>query len=718
MIRLDLHQEYDFSVLVAELINSGYRRVELVVDRGDLAVRGGIIDIFPQGHTTPLRLEFLDNKLDTIRSFNILDQRSLTKLKFVEINPYQPVPETLVRDTDFQEADDYLLPDFQPGDYIVHENYGIAIFRGLIYLQERSVAGEYYELQFAGTEKVYVPLGQSRLMHRYSASAARPVLTSLSAKNSSWEKTKQKAKTAAKNIALELFNLYRLRKMTKGWPCLEDTEAQLKIEADFPYEETPDQTTTIEAVKRDMESAAPMDRLICGDVGFGKTEIALRAAFKMAMAGKQVAVLAPTTILVSQHYHNFLQRFQNYPLNIQMLSRFHTPSENRRIIRDLKNGKVHIVIGTHRLLQKDIGFQALGLLIIDEEQRFGVKHKEFIKRLTVDVDILTLSATPIPRTMYLSLSGMRDISILRTPPKERRAIKTILAEYSDADLRTALERELERSGQIFVLNNDIKTLPYWQKKLRELVPQAKVTVTHGKMPKDRLEKAVLDFVERQTDIMLCTTIIENGIDIPNANTIIVLKADHFGLAQLHQIRGRVGRSSVQAYTYLFYNSEKILTAEAEARLHSLKEFTMLGAGYRLAMKDLEIRGAGNILGPQQSGFVQNVGFTLYNKMLEESVREVRGEPAVPERVFTLPAKQENFIPAAYMNEEILRVSFYRRIMECQTVEDIEKITQELRDRFGDLPEQTLNLLNSIREQLTPKPRLPKTHYIKNKKFKL
>ncbi|MDR1997153.1 MAG: transcription-repair coupling factor [Candidatus Margulisbacteria bacterium] len=717
-MKLELRQEYNFSEIIAEFTRLGYRRVELVVDRGELAVRGGIVDIFPQGHTTPVRLEFFDRTLDSIRSFNILDQRSLTKLDFVEIQPYQPRPGTLVRDTDFQETEDYLLPDFQPGDYIVHENYGIAIFGGLTYLQERSVAGEYYELQFAGTEKVYVPLGQSRLMHRYSASDLKPELTVLSAKNNGWEKTKQKARSAAKNIALELFNLYRLRKLTRGWPCPEDTEEQLAVEADFPYEATPDQLKAIAAVKQDMEAASPMDRLVCGDVGFGKTEIALRAAFKMAMAGKQAAMLAPTTILVSQHYYNFKERFKKYALNIQMLSRFHTPAENRRIIKDLKAGRTDIVIGTHRLLQQDIGFKDLGLLIVDEEQRFGVEHKEFIKKLTVNVDILMLSATPIPRTLYLSLSGMRDISILRTPPKARRAIKTMLAEYSDADLQQAVARELERSGQIFILNNDIKTLPYWQRKLKTLAPGARTVVAHGKMPKAQLEKAVLSFVERRTDIMLCTTIIENGIDIPNANTIIVLNADYFGLAQLHQIRGRVGRSAVQAYACLFYSPHKILSAEAEARLHSLKEFTMLGAGYRLAMKDLELRGAGNILGAQQSGFVQNVGFTLYNKMLEEAAREVRGETVEKEKLFTLPAGQENFIPADYLEEEVLRISFYRRIMDCKSAQEVARIEQELKDRFGELPEQSINLLNSIREQLQPRPHQPGIHRVRRRHFRL
>jgi transcription-repair coupling factor (superfamily II helicase) len=448
-----------------------------------------------------------------------------------------------------------------------------------------------------------------------------------------------------------------------------------------------------------MEASFPMDRLICGDVGFGKTEIALRAAFKMAMAGRQVAVLAPTTILVSQHYHNFQTRFKKYALDIQMLSRFHTPAENRNIIKKLKSGQTNIVIGTHRLLQKDVAFQNLGLLVVDEEQRFGVEHKEFIKKLTVNVDILTLSATPIPRTLYLSLSGMRDISLLRTPPKHRRPIKTILAEYAPEKLKVALDRELERGGQIFVLNNDIKSLPYWQAKIKEQVPAARVVLSHGKMPKHKLEQAVLDFVERRVDVLLCTTIIENGIDIPGANTIIVLNADHFGLAQLHQIRGRVGRSAQQAYAYLFYSAAAILNPEAEARLHALKEFTMLGAGYRLAMRDLEIRGSGNILGTQQSGFVQNVGFTLYNKMLEDSVREVRGEKIEEEQIFRLPAKQENYLPQDYMEEEVLRIAFYRRIMDSKTVQDIENIEQELRDRFGRLPQPSLNLLRAIREQL-------------------
>ncbi|MDR1452796.1 MAG: transcription-repair coupling factor [Candidatus Margulisbacteria bacterium] len=707
-MKLARGQEYDFSRIVAELTALNYHRVELVVDHGELAVRGGIIDIYPQGYVTPLRLEFLDNLLESIRSFNIQDQRSLSRLDAAEINAYQPLPDALTRDTDFRESEDYLLPDFQPGDYVVHENYGVAIFRGLKYKREHSVAGEYYELQFADTQTVFVPLTQSKLLHRYSAGDLRPALTNLSSGSGAWEKARQKARTAAKNIALELFNLYRLRKMTKGWACPEDTEQQLLVETDFPFTETPDQIKAITAVKQDMEAAFPMDRLICGDVGFGKTEIALRAAFKMAMAGRQAAVLAPTTILVSQHYHNFQTRFKNYALDIQMLSRFHTPAENRNVIKKLKSGQTNIVIGTHRLLQKDVAFQDLGLLVVDEEQRFGVEHKEFIKKLTVNVDILTLSATPIPRTLYLSLSGMRDISILRTPPKHRRPIKTILAEYAPEKLKAALDRELERGGQIFVLNNDIKSLPYWQTKIQELVPAARVVLSHGKMPKQKLEQAVLDFVERRMDILLCTTIIENGIDIPGANTIIVLNADHFGLAQLHQIRGRVGRGAQQAYAYLFYPAAAVLNPDATARLHALKEFTMLGAGYRLAMRDLEIRGSGNILGAQQSGFVQNVGFTLYNKMLEDSVREVRGEKIEEEQIFRLPTRQENYLPRDYMEEEILRISFYRRIMDSKTAQDVENIEQELIDRFGRLPQPSINLLQAIKEQLS----LSKTRHLK------
>lgn len=715
---LQKSKQYDFKQLLNELVALGYQRVEMVVDQGELAVRGGILDIFPAGHNVPVRLEFLDKELESLRTFMITTQRSITELKTITIPPVIEKHE-LVRSRDFVAAEDHLLPQINTNEHVVHENYGIALFKGLIHLEEDSVGGEYYLLQFAGSEQVYVPIEQSRLLHKYTAGDLDPKLSSLSEKT--WNKTKQKVKAATKNIAFELFQLYRQRQQVKGFAFPEDTEWQLQMEELFPYQETTDQLAAINAVKQDMEQELPMDRLVCGDVGYGKTEIAIRAAFKAATAGKQVAVLAPTTILVDQHYHNFLKRFEKFGLIIRSLSRFHTQAENKRIVAQLKAGVVDIVIGTHRLLQKDIGFKNLGLLIVDEEQRFGVEHKEFIKKMFVGVDILTLSATPIPRTLYMSLSGVRDISVLQTAPQNRRPIQTICAEYTDETISKAITRELSRQGQVYLLNNDIRSLDKLKAKLLKLFPEARIGIGHGKMHKHELEQTILDFSEQKLDILLCTTIIENGIDIPNVNTIIVNNADHFGVSQLHQIRGRVGRADKQAYAYLLYKPEKVLTDEARARLHALKEFTALGAGYRIALRDLEIRGSGNILGPQQSGFVQSIGFTLYCKLLEESLAELKGETIEKEQVFTLPSGQENFIPQEYMEEEALRVSFYQRIMEVQSTAELHELEQEMRDRFGVIPKATQNLITNIRYQLqakeTPPVREKKTIVVRKPKTK-
>jgi transcription-repair coupling factor (superfamily II helicase) len=714
MLKFKKNTDYNFHHVQEQLVQLQYKRVDLVVDRGDFAVRGGIIDIFPANQTTPIRLEFFDTLLESIRSFNVADQRSFSDLTETSIASVAEYPHILVRTTDFLEREDCLLPDFVAGEYVVHENYGVAVFKGLVHLQEHGVEGEYYELQFAGSEVVYVPIDQSRLIHAYTAGDLKPTLSSLSAKT--WEGTKQKVKKAAKNIAFDLFNLYRQRTLAKGYAFGDDSELQIQMEQRFPYKETDDQLTAIQDVKKDMQHEQPMDRLICGDVGYGKTEIALRAAFKAAAEGKQVAVLAPTTILVSQHYHNFSKRYEGFGLTCAMLSRFHTPAQNRAIISGLKKGTIDVVIGTHRLLQQDIGFKDLGLLIVDEEQRFGVEHKEFMKKMFVNVDILSLSATPIPRTLYMTMSGVRDISVLSTAPEKRQPIKTICTEFSESTVRQAITDELRRNGQIYFLNNDIKALPVLQRKIHMLVPEARICIAHGKMPKHELEEVIIKFIDQKYDILLCTTIIENGIDIPNVNTIIVNNADCFGLAQLHQIRGRVGRSSVKGYAYLLYHPDKILSTDAQKRLHTLKEFTALGAGYRIALKDLEIRGAGNILGSQQSGYVQSIGFTLYCKLLEESVRELKGEKIEKEEVFTLPSREENYIPSDYMAEEELRISFYRRILEVTSLPELSAISNELKDRFGEIPKATQNLINNVTYQLNRKAgKVKKVHY--HPKFK-
>lgn len=696
-LELSVNNEYNFSQLVSELVSMDYQRVDMVVDHGDLAVRGAIIDIFPSNQNTPLRLEFNGNVLESMRSFNVLTQRSISFVKNTTILAVEQIPALLIRSDDFIESEDHLLSDFRRGDYVVHENYGISIFNGLVRMKAGSIEGEFYHLQFADTQELFLPLDQSQMLHKYAAGDARPQLSVLGDK--SWPKAKQKAQKAAKNIAFELFNLYRQRELTPGIAFKEDSEEQLLVEKDFPYEETPDQERAIVEVKADMEKTVPMDRLVCGDVGFGKTEVAIRAAFKAAVSGKQIALVAPTTILVSQHYHNFKKRFEKYGLRVEMLSRFHTLSQNKRIITEIKKGVVDIAIGTHRLLQKDVNFPNLGLLIIDEEQRFGVEHKEFFKKMQVGVDILAMSATPIPRTLYLALSGARDISILQTAPENRHPIKTILTEYNDNVVKTAVEYELKRDGQIFFLHNNIKDIEKTAGAIKKLVPDAKVLIAHGQMPQHQLEDTVLEFIDGKADILVCTTIIENGIDIPRVNTIIINNADYFGLSQLHQIRGRVGRSTTKAYAYLLYEKNKMLNPDAEQRLHALKEFTALGAGYKIALRDLEIRGSGNILGPQQSGHVQGIGFTLFCKLMEESIRELKGEKIEKEELFTLPSDRENFIPYEYMEEETLRISFYQRIMDARQISEVQSIEEEMKDRFGKVPQAAKNLLTTISRQL-------------------
>ena len=696
-LELIVGKKYLFSELLKELVGLNYSRVELVVAPGDLAVRGGLIDIFVLNHNTPLRLEFLGDELESIRSFQVSNQRSLSELTSVTIMRYRSEGAKPFGEREASFTEDYLLPDFKRGDYVVHENYGIAIFQGMHHLQEGSIAGEYYHLQYAGSEELFVPIEHSILLHRYSANEVKPQLSSLT--NRKWQKSKQQVKSRAKNIAFELFQLYRQRKLSKGFAFSEDTEWQLELEQSFPYQETPDQLEAIGKIKQDMESPQPMDRLLCGDVGFGKTEVALRAAFKALIEGKQVAILAPTTILVDQHFRNFSKRFAGYNFTIKLLSRFNSPAENRLILEELKQGRVDLIIGTHRLLQKDVKFNDLGLLIIDEEQRFGVTHKEYLKKLAVGIDILTLSATPIPRTLYMSLSGLRDVDILATPPAKRLPIKTVVCTYNPQMLQEVISRELERQGQLYFLHNDIKTLEYYRQELLAELPQLRIAVAHGQLPQEELERKILEFIDHQYDLLLCTTIIENGIDIPAVNTIIINNADRFGLAQLHQIRGRVGRSDRQAYAYLCYDATKGLSTDARQRLHSLQEFAALGAGYKIALKDLELRGSGNVLGSEQSGFVAGIGFTLYCKIMEESIREIKGEVSAPDQLFTLPTNQENYIPADYMAEEELRISFYRRILESKNSDELKVIQADLLDRFGEIPDATQNLLTNIGYQL-------------------
>ncbi len=583
------------------------------------------------------------------------------------------------------------LADLKTGDYVVHVNHGIGRYLGLMTLDIGGIQKDYLQLQYAGEDKLYVPTDQVGFLQKYlGAEADHPKLSRLG--GTEWSKAKAKVREAVRDMAQELLELYASRQTVKGYRFLPDTPWQAEFESLFPYEETPDQVRAISEVKRDMEKDRPMDRLLCGDVGYGKTEVALRAAFKAVMDNKQVAVLVPTTILAQQHYNTFRERFANYPVRIEMLSRFRTLKEQRLILAGLATREVDIVIGTHRLVQEDILFKDLGLLVVDEEQRFGVGHKERLKRLRKNVDVLTLTATPIPRTLHMSLVGVRDTSLLETPPEERFPVQTYVLEEDPALIREAIRRELNRGGQVYFVHNRVVDLDRVAGWLQDLVPEARIAVAHGQMKEDELEQVMLEFMDNTYDVLVCTTIVETGLDISNVNTLIVKDADHFGLAQLYQLRGRVGRTNRLAYAYFLFRRDKVLTEISERRLSAIREFTEFGSGFKIAMRDLEIRGAGNILGAEQHGHIAEVGFDLYCRLLEEAVQEARGEKTEPviDTVIELPV--EAYIPDAYVPDTNQKVELYRRLAALAEASEVEDLHEELVDRYGDLPESVQCLL--------------------------
>jgi transcription-repair coupling factor (superfamily II helicase) len=818
-IGVSVDQNIRLDNLIEQLINFGYRRFDIVGERGEFSVRGGILDIFPLNFEHPVRIELVEDKVESLRLFDAYSQRSVKKIDEVSILPalesytvpvFDLIPkETLVvfdemmelqRSADrhieelsavdtklrylkFEEIQkfcdglkkieissfvkpgeeqifvapptyvnkfveipkdsiiiskhaerirdevgveavlgslrggfifnglkilsdrelfgeeiifrkkkvipsegvaDELLADLRPGDFVVHENYGIAVYRGMETLNIDNVQQEYLVLEFAEGDKVFVPPSMAGLIEKYSSGADfRPKLSRLGTKK--WIRTKGRVKKELRDMTQELLKLYAARQKLPGIAYSPDDIWQKELEGTFPYEETVDQQKAIQETKRDMESSRPMDRLVCGDVGYGKTEVAIRAAAKAVSAGKQVAILVPTTILADQHYNNFKERFKSSPFVVQMLSRFRSKKEQVEIVKTLTVGGVDIVIGTHRLLQKDIKFKDLGLLILDEEQRFGVAHKEKLKKIRQTVDVLTLTATPIPRTLYLSLSGARDMSVINTPPLDRSPIRTYVLPRSEAVIREAILRELDRRGQVYFVHNVVETIDGIASKVKKLVPEAKVTIGHGQMSEKGLEKTMIDFLDRKFDVLVCTSIIESGLDITNVNTILIDKADRLGLSQLYQIRGRVGRSAARAYAYLFYQPEDVMTGQAVERLKAIQEFTALGSGYKLAMRDLEIRGAGNLLGAQQSGHIMEVGFDLYCELLDEAVREVKGIKTVSAREVVIDLKVEAYIPEDYVTDDRQRIALYRRMNHLSTKEELSDMKKELRDRFGTLP---------------------------------
>ena len=585
-----------------------------------------------------------------------------------------------------------VFTDLKIGDYVVHENHGIGKYLGIKTLVVNGQKRDYLYIKYSGTDKLYVPTDQMDLIQPYiGLDDKEPRLSKLG--GAEWQKTKNKVRQSIKKLAFDLVKLYAAREAAVGHPFSKDTPWQKQFEDAFPYEETPDQLRAIEDIKRDMESSRVMDRLLCGDVGYGKTEVAIRAAFKAVMDGKQVALLAPTTILAHQHYNTFERRFEDFPITVQVLSRFKTPGEQKQILKSLKEGSVDIIIGTHRLLSKDVKYKDLGLLIIDEEQRFGVGHKETIKNIKKNVDVLTLTATPIPRTLHMSLVGIRDISIIETPPEDRYPVQTYVVEYNDSLIRDAILREIQRGGQVYFVYNRVKSMEAMAERIRALVPEISVGMAHGQMSEKLLEKVMFDFYDQKFDLLLCSTIIESGLDIPNVNTIIVYDADHFGLSQLYQLRGRVGRSNRLAYAYFVYRKDKILSEVAEKRLRAIKEFTEFGAGFKIAMRDLEIRGAGNILGPEQHGHMAAVGYDLYCKLLEETVRSMKGEELAAEIETVVDIKVHAYIDEDYIPLESHRIEIYKRIAAIEDLQDKYDVEEELEDRFGDMPDSTRNLID-------------------------
>lgn len=581
--------------------------------------------------------------------------------------------------------------DLKVGDYIVHDTHGIGVYAGIEQIAVEGVKKDYLHLKYAKGDKLYIPVDQMDSVQVYIGFGdKKPKVNKLG--SIEWKKSKQKTKESVTDMAKELLEVYAKRRKAKGYAFSKDSNWTREFEGKFPYEETGDQLLAIEDVKGDMESDMPMDRLICGDVGYGKTEVAIRAAFKCIMDNKQVAMLVPTTILAQQHYNSFMARFEDYPIRIEMLSRFRTKKQQEQIIEDIKRNQVDIIIGTHRLLSKDVRYHDLGLLIVDEEQRFGVKHKEQIKELKTNIDVLTLSATPIPRTLHMSLIGARDMSILNEPPHNRTPVQTYIMEYNEILIRDAINRELARNGQVYYVYNKVYDIETIVAKVSRMVPEARIAIAHGKMSETKLENIMMDFMDHEYDILICTTIIESGLDISNANTIVIEDADHMGLSQLYQLRGRVGRSNRLSYAYITYRKDKTLSEIAEKRLKALKDFTEFGSGFKIAMRDLEIRGAGSMLGSKQHGHLTTVGYDMYCKILDEAVKELKGEETSIQINTTIELDVDAYIPSTYVESEKQKYQVYKKIIGIESQAELNQIEEDIEDRYGNLPKSVQNLL--------------------------
>lgn len=681
----DIKKQIDYTTVIVAFENDKKRAnfIELIDQKLPFTVIGqsdqieeNKLNLMVEKETIPI--DFFDVNTIILNETSLFHQRETKKAKY----------RSSLKDTKKITS----VEELKKGDYIVHYEYGIGRFLGVETMTVGELTNDYIYIQYKGDDALYIPVENIHLIQKYVASEGlKPKLHKLG--SGEWAKTKQRVRKKVKDIADKLIKLYAAREEAQGFAYSQDTELQRDFEAEFPYQETEDQLKAIEDVKKDMEATQPMDRLLCGDVGYGKTEVALRAAFKAVLDNKQVAYLAPTTVLARQHYYTFKERLDHHGIKVELLNRFVTPAHQKRTLKRLKEGSVDIVIGTHRLLSKDVGFLDLGLLIIDEEQRFGVEHKEIIKEMRVNVDVLSLSATPIPRTLQMAIMGVKSMSLLETPPKNRYPIQTYVLERKDAIIRDAIERELSRNGQTFYLYNRVEDIGVVTAKLKRLVPDAKIGYAHGKMNRKKLEEVIEDFLNKEYDVLVSTTIIETGIDIPNANTLLIHDADMLGLSQLYQIRGRVGRSDRIAYAYLMYKKQKQLTEEAVKRLRVIKEFTELGSGFKIAVRDLSIRGAGDILGTEQSGFMDSVGIDLYLDMLKDEIEVQQGNEPTEKEPTTIPSVKVNvskFIPNEYIASDDIKIAIHKKIAKIESMDEIQTLVDELNDRFGK-PSKELEL---------------------------
>ncbi len=686
-----------YTSLITQLTDLNYLRLPIVTSPGEFAVRGSLIDVFGVNQSHPIRLEYdHTGKLDRLYSFQITTQRALSPITTAQFPAVDHQRDELDIAATLDADIDHLLSDIDTGDYVVHELYGIGQFMGMHRLTFGGREGEFLFVRYRGEDKLYVPLDQLHLLHRYSPPDITPHLHSLS--DGQWQKTRKKISRELETLAQDVYLITKKRATIAGFSCKTDTPNQAKMEAKFDFTPTPDQTRSIIEIKQDMERPYPMDRVLCGDVGYGKTEVLIRAAFKMCENGKQVAVLVPTTLLASQHELVFRKRFEGFEHKIACLSRFKSKKEQADILEKVASGDILVLIGTHRIVQDDVTFPDLGLLIIDEEQRFGVTHKEKWKKQFPAVDVLSVSATPIPRTLYMSLTGARDFSTLQTPPVARKPIMTHVGPLKDDLVIAATTRELDRNGQVYYMFNHVRQMPQKAAKLQKLLPNARIAIAHGQLPEHKLEEIIDNFINHHYDMLLCSSIIENGLDMPRVNTIIIDSADHLGLSQIHQLRGRVGRRDIQGYALILHPQQE-LTENATRRLTAIKEYAALGAGYKLAMRDLEIRGAGTLLGKRQHGHLTAIGFELYCQLLSDAVAKQNGQKITRKSPLQLKPDQQTYIPDTYIDDSRQRLAIYQRLTILRYRYELDDLQDELTDRYGPIPKSVRSFLDLIWQQL-------------------